>query len=259
MDTIDNIIQDSWNKHQELLKFHEQLSVMMYNSLPILWFGNIDAYSESERRIVTVGLNPSSNEFDGKTERFPLARNLYGKTALSIEECAIYYDAMNNYFENEDSKGKTAYTRWFNHFEKVLNCLDASYYSGKNNRAVHIDIYSPFATNPTWGGLSNSQKDYIKAGSDKLYERMLEFLQPNIVLISVGNGEMGKQYPGIRFDSYIEADKNGRFYLKAQKIGKQVVIWGFNNQGNPFGLHKDDSLKLQQIVNKIIKDKHYER
>ena len=125
---LNGIIQDSWNKHQEMLLFHEELSVMMYDSLPILWFGDIEAYKESKRKIVTVGLNPSSNEFDGKTDRFPLARNLYRKTVLTSKDCAIYYDAMNAYFENKDGKRKTAYTKWFNHFEKVLNCfLNSSY------------------------------------------------------------------------------------------------------------------------------------
>ena len=254
MDTIDNIIQDSWNKHQELLKFHEQLSVMMYNSLPILWFGNIDAYSESERRIVTVGLNPSSNEFDGKTDRFPLAHNLYGKTVLTSKDCSIYYDAMNAYFENKDGKRKTAYTKWFNHFEKVLNCLDASYYSGNKNRAVHIDIYSPFATNPTWGNLSDNKNEAIKAASKMLYDRMVDFLKPDIVLISVGKNEMDKRYSDVYFDSIVEADKNGRFYLKIAKDNGKVVIWGFNNQGTPFGLHKKDAAELQEIMNKVIKD-----
>lgn len=81
---------------------------------------------------------------------------------------------------------------------------------------------------------------------------MIDYLEPDMILISVGSNEIDKQYRGIHFDSLVEADKKGRFYLKVAKVNKQVVVWGFNNQGTPFGLHKEDAAILQQIMNKVI-------
>ena len=37
--------------------------VIVENSIPIIWFGNINKYLDSEKRILTVGLNPSNIEF----------------------------------------------------------------------------------------------------------------------------------------------------------------------------------------------------
>ena len=41
-------------------------------SIPIVWFGNLEKYSSSKGRIVTVALNPSNQEFpkDDARQRF---------------------------------------------------------------------------------------------------------------------------------------------------------------------------------------------
>ena len=36
---------------------------VLRNVVPILWFGDMDAYWESEKKIVTVAVNPSKLEF----------------------------------------------------------------------------------------------------------------------------------------------------------------------------------------------------
>ena len=47
-------------------------------SLPILFFGNLHAYSSSRMRVLTVGLNPSLHEFpvDDPFRRFPRAEDV---------------------------------------------------------------------------------------------------------------------------------------------------------------------------------------
>ena len=47
-------------------------------AIPILFFGDLDAYLASRMRVLTVGLNPSLREFpDGEPfSRFPLAEEL---------------------------------------------------------------------------------------------------------------------------------------------------------------------------------------
>ena len=248
MKTLEGIIKRCWSIHRDLLESPQNKACLVQDSIPILWFGDMEAYRKSKIKVVTVGLNPSLHEFPKDKDRFPKAAGLHGKKTLSSKDIEAYTAAMNAYFETEP------YRRWFSHFEKVTNCLGVSYYSGKKNRAVHIDIYSPFATNPVWGGLSPKQKQYIDEQSTGFYEDMLDYLNPDIVLISVSKVEMEKQYPKIHFEPLIKADKNGKFYLKVAKVNRQVVIWGFNNQGNPFGIHKEDSPRLQQIMNKIIGD-----
>lgn len=92
-----------------------------------------------------------------------------------------YAAALNSYFECEP------YKSWFGSYEAILNGIDASYYSSSNktNRAIHTDICSPIATNPTWSNLpQKTQKELFKEGFN-LWSELINILQPNIILVSI--------------------------------------------------------------------------
>lgn len=219
----------------------------MYDSIPILWFGDMNAYFSSGRKVVTVGLNPSLKEFPEDKDRFPKAAGLHGKKTLGPRDIEDYTAAMNAYFETEP------YSKWFNHFETALNPLEASYYANKRmpNRAIHIDIYAPFATEPTWSGLSPNQKQYIDKQSNGLYEDMLALLNPDVVLVSANKAVVDEQFQ-VKFKPYLgDADK-GSHYLRAGKTKEGcVVIWGFNNISGPFSIKRET---LEEKIKQIKKD-----
>lgn len=130
-------------------------------SIPILWFGDSAAFLNSDVRIVTVGLNPSRVEFpEGERFlRFPSARLLTASPAIADQRLA-YISALDSYFRTEP------YRAWFDPaFERVLNGLSASYYEGFPNTALHTDILSPLATDPTWGGLKNQDRASLLDGA----------------------------------------------------------------------------------------------
>ena len=87
-------------------------------AVPILFFGDVDAYFGSRLRVVTVGLNPSSREFpaDDPFGRFPLAE---GIDCADVER---YVDALAAYFRVDP------YAGWFGAWEPLLNGAGASYY-----------------------------------------------------------------------------------------------------------------------------------
>lgn len=64
-------------------------------SAPILFFGNLDAYLTSPLRVLTVGLNPSWQEFpaDEPFRRFPLLAESHRN-----REPGRYLDSMSAYF-----------------------------------------------------------------------------------------------------------------------------------------------------------------
>ncbi len=244
MKTIEDIIKRGWNIHRDLMESPEKKAFLVRGSIPILWFGDMEAYKKSERKIVTVGLNPSLKEFPEDLDRFPLAAGLHNKATLSSKDVEAYTNAMNAYFETKP------YTKWFNHFEKVLNPLEASYYAKPQmpNRAIHIDIYTPIATDPTWSGLSPEQKRYIDEQSNGLYEGLMKVLKPEVVLVSANSAVVKEQFP-IAFKAYLgDADK-GSHYLRVGKTKSGcVVIWGFNNISGPFSIKKETlEEKLMQI------------
>ena len=224
------------------------MNCVVPNSIPILWFGDMEAYLKSKKKVVTVGLNPSLKEFPADRDRFPLAASLRGKKELSSKDVEVYTAAMNAYFET------VPYGKWFNHFEKALNPLDASYYATNRttHHAIHIDIYTPSATVPTWSGLCEDQRRYIDEKSNGLFEDMIAILKPDVVLVSANSTVVKEQFPMVDFKAYIgDADK-GSHYLRAGKTKEGIcVIWGFNNISGPFSIKKET---LEEKIKQIKKD-----
>lgn len=247
MKTIEGIVKRGWINHRNLMESSQVKDYMIQDSIPILWFGDMEAYCHSKRKIVTVGLNPSLKEFPKDKDRFPQASGLRGKKTLGAKDVEIYVAAMNAYFETEP------YSKWFNHFEKALKPLDASYYAATKtpNRAIHIDIYTPSATDPTWSKLSPLQKKYIDERSNGLYEGLMEVLKPEVVLVSANSAVVKEQFP-IAFKAYLgDADK-GSHYLRVGKMKSGcVVIWGFNNISGPFSIKKET---LEEKIMHIKRD-----
>ena len=105
-------------------------------AIPILFFGDLDAYAGSPQRVLTVGLNPSRTEFppEDPFQRFPLAE--YSRS----EDQQRYLDALSAYFATNP------YSKWFRSFEPLLNGMSASYYDHQTSTALHTDICSPVAT-----------------------------------------------------------------------------------------------------------------
>ena len=144
-------------------------------AIPILYFGDVNAYFESEIKIITVGKNPSSIEFCRKKGepysflRFP-----------NWQEKQDYAAALNSYFECKP------YKSWFGSYEVILNGINASYYISSNqiNRVIHTDICSPIATNPTWTKLSGDTQQELFDTGFQLWKDLIDILQPDIVLLS---------------------------------------------------------------------------
>ena len=143
---------------------------------PILFFGDLDAYRISPLRMLTVGLNPSLHEFPAAEpfRRFPLAGDSLDR------EPVRYLDAMSAYFRTDP------YRSWFGAFEPLLNGAGSSYYSGMApSTALHTDICSPVASNPTWSRLGSVDRAALEADGSPLWHRLLKVLRPQIVMLSV--------------------------------------------------------------------------
>ena len=144
-------------------------------AVPILFFGNLDAYWASPLRVLTVGLNPSLHEFPQKESfrRFP---------ALAGEgdpEPSRYLAAMSAYFDIDP------YSAWFNTFKPLLKGMETSFCEGGASTALHTDICSPVATNPTWNDLDEADRKILESDGGPLWHLLLETLQPQIVVLSV--------------------------------------------------------------------------
>lgn len=206
-------------------------------SIPIIWFGDMDAYKKSDLKVVTVALNPSDREFkrsrssfDISFFRFPGGEEIFNKEELTEKSRGVLYETLSNYFKNDP------YNSWFDHFEKPLRCIGASYKTGKNI-AIHIDAYTPVATAPTWGGLTEEQRQKIspdRGHTIKLFQRFLEYLSPDVILYSVSKPELYNIF-GInaKDDPEKEYGKKG-YNISTYKYKNCLIISGRNLRGDPF-------------------------
>lgn len=155
-------------------------------SLPILYFGDLEAFQRSGLKVITVAKNPSNIEFQSK-KGAPLSffrfRNWNGEAHSLIP-------ALNAYFKDEP------YTHWFSSFEPILNGMSASYYpKSGHHRALHTDLCSPLATDPTWSGLgSNLQAELFDEGLE-LWKDLVEEIQPDVMLVSIPKGLFLSVFP----------------------------------------------------------------
>ncbi len=153
---------------------HAHRDFVVNPSLPILYFGDLPAYVQSKLKIVTVGKNPSDNEFRrSKADKFSFFRfDKWNPVARNLEE------TLNNYFYKEP------FDKWFSSYEPALNGFNASYYKRQENRAIHTDICSPIATFPTWSKLGANQQLLFEEGF-RIWNSLMDELEPDLIIISV--------------------------------------------------------------------------
>ena len=214
--------------------------------VPILWFGDMDAYWASEKKIVTVAVNPSDKEFivNGVcsiNNRFPGAPVNYD--SHNLQHFVAYMNAMNSYFKNKP------YKDWFWFNEKVLRLFDASYQGEfckyKNdarkvfrNTVLHIDLKAPVATDPVWGKLDLNDRNTIDLIYANYFDLMWRYLDPDILIVSTSAQNVEAAFEINHGNAILHQTSKGGYMdlhvIDSPVSGKKVnVVWGMNRQ-NPF-------------------------
>lgn len=172
---MDRLADEAWQCHLRA----QSHPCLVKPSLPILCFGDLDAYESSPVRVVTVALNPSRKEFPASNpfERFPKASGLRSNTAAE-SDFIKYISALTEYFR------VAPYRSWFGWFEELLIGMGASYYPGQDNTALHTDLCSPLATDPTWSGLETEQS-FFEFDGIPLWHKLIEQLSPDVIIFSI--------------------------------------------------------------------------
>ncbi len=151
------------------------------HSMPILFFGDVYRYLASPLRIVTVGLNPSDQEFLGG-EPF---RRFQGLTEGTARQPRGYLNALARYFSGDP------HWDWFRHFRPLLAALDASYETEGPNRqpstVLHTDICSPLATTPTWSKVEKDRMirgevESLSSDGARLWQELMRQVRPSVAV-----------------------------------------------------------------------------
>ncbi len=247
---LHNLIDDSWRDYL----WNVQKPFVVTPSMPVLFFGDLPKYFASPIRIVTVGLNPSRIEFPiaDRFLRFPKARSLdpLAKDAAFHQQ---YVEALSDYFCTDP------YMRWFNAYEFILNGLSGSYRHGASNTAIHTDICSPLATDPTWSGLSPADRTALESRGAALWHRLIEYLAPDVLLVSIAKhmSDMIAFQTTTDWETIHTIERDNPYHVQARTIrvieGKDTyVIFGLASQ-TPFGkVSNEDKRILGACVKEYI-------
>jgi len=184
-------MSDALQLAEEAWKIHSAFThtpCLVSPSLPILYFGDLSAYQDSPVRIVSVGLNPSKVEFpDDALCRFPTVRRLAHAAASSLDQDSLhaYLGSLNDYFRT------FPYSKWFDGaYADLLRGMGASFYGDRANTALHTDLCSPLATNPTWRDLDRTHRANLMSRGVPLWHELVEVLEPDLALIFVASAHL---------------------------------------------------------------------
>ncbi len=176
-----NAVLASVMEHYFVFRNEKWVGVHNANWMPIPWFGDLEAYSRSARRIVTVGLNPSQREFLSKKGlRFDadVLHSFAAAQSAADVDLNAYRKTLNLYFE------AAPYKQWFSHFNKVLVNLQASFDKTQKSRALHIDLMTTLPTTPSWGGLDELNQKLIS--QNEIFKMLINALKPQLVIFVPG-------------------------------------------------------------------------
>jgi len=246
---LDQLVAECWRMYDEA----KNIDFVVKPSIPILFFGDSDRYSHSKIRVVTVGLNPSKSEFpDGnRFQRFPDAQGIYPEI-LNEKHIEKYLSALNNYFR------RRPYGQWFDSYEPVLNGLGSSYYDANESTALHTDLCSPLATNPTWKGLTYHQQESLEYEGIKLWRNLLSILRPDLVVVSIANKHLEKMKIVERWKNIFIVKRKNPYTAKSSKLNiddkaTATIIFGKAAQ-TPFGtLSYDDKRRMGSLIASMLR------
>ena len=245
---LEALILETWQDFDRLKTLPETASLIVPDSMPLLWFGDLAAYAQSNVRILTLSKNPSDAEF-GQNQRFDklsptalptlsmLANPLKRKVAIAVltENLTAYKSQLNQYFQRNPNK-------WFRQLNKFLPVFEAGY-ADASNVALHADLFTPMATKPVWPGLTKAQQ----ACFDSKIAALLDILQPQLLLTSLSQANLkillDKIGSGVQIYEALEPGKAAK-YVRAYRLPSGlIVVNGRNFQGTYFGGMTEEFVK----------------
>ena len=240
------LVRDAWAEYAS----HVETAYVVHRAVPILYFGDREAYERSTLRVITAALNPSRTEFpDG--DRFRRFRRAEGVSAHFLDNGQVerYLGGLGAYYREEP------YRRWFAGLEPILQGMGASFYPGGNTTALHTDICTPLATDPTWSGLSDAARAALSEPGRRIWHSLVEYLQPDVILLSVAERHLAS----IRFPrahqpvEIFRVDRKRPYVVTSTTLqlagGKQSRLVFGRAATTPFGLiSNDDKRRLGKII-----------
>ena len=278
---LNDLIDACWAHHAWVREHYS--GILPAIEMPILWFGDLEKFFIADRKIITVGLNPSDWEFHTKKGRgkgSPSLHRFFSNGGFPWKnqpttdgERKAYIDALNNYF-----KTGNAYNTWFSKWNRILTALDASFNASSDQfQVLHIDCCTPIATNPTWNDLTEEKygttRDKILGNAKQFFADLVKFLDPALIIGCVAKNNvnamtelLGIEKPKRCDETFCNRGKT-REVLHSQSSGqgKAVHVYDSPQKNYPWGgwcdLQIENFAKLirQQVWGETVSFSFYNR
>lgn len=281
MQNYHDLLIEATEKLIDLSDKSEFKNEFLFRAPPILWFGN---NSNNKEKILTLGANPSREEFLAEDKKKTIIRIKKGEspkylinakkrfqllrpnekwnniiTNQSLRDKII--DSYNNYFIKKPYKwfGKEKKHHEFSYnVEGFVNCFESSFYNGENKfQSIHIDLF-PFATVSDFKSiLKESEKHIFKDNwTNDFLNKLIDEINPKKIIVFgrtnleyfiklLGISNIGKEF---HFTAITENGKKSVASYWSFKYRNISIIGLSVNLGNPVGFTK---LTLNQFGNKI--------
>jgi hypothetical protein len=204
-------------------------------STPVISFGDF-----TKARVATVGINPSSNEFqiggpnprlipgiDNKRLEDYETLQISKASDIGLPEANKIWKSCQSYFHRNPYG-------WFDHFEPILSVFNASY---QNGTAAHLDL-SQIATVKAWSALTPKQQ--LELLDEDLDFFLWQNSQPNIEIRLINGQTAINQINKLKIFNLVE-DRTlkipiargytpCRTYVGTGHHGEKVLAWSTNIQ-----------------------------
>jgi hypothetical protein len=173
---LQNLISDTWELWDYAHATYPKL--VPTDSAPILWFGDLDRYQASPKKVITLGINPGPLAFPQANpwRLYPLLTDSNTRQAANI-----YKQALDEF----------QFDQWFRSFNALLSSFGTSYNNDRNSNteALHLDV-CPIMTSDVWSKLPTKIRQDLAQRSAPITVRLLEYLQPEFLFISLSKGNL---------------------------------------------------------------------
>ena len=202
-----NLLEDSIEHYKEYKeKIINEKKLIVQNSIPVLFFGDLKSYLENDFKIVTAAINPSPMEFKTRKE------DKWHSTKIRFEDYDGSYESLetaySNYFIRKPYKwfGKNFNKHLDVGFKPVLNGIGYCYYPNKKNLkpVLHTDLCSPLATKDKWSDVPSEQKKQLTETGFPLWKRLINEIKPNLIIMSLAKKHIERLNPKFIKSIYVK-------------------------------------------------------
>jgi hypothetical protein len=118
--------------------------------------------------------------------------------------------------------------------------MKVSYGAGQPNTALHTDLCSPLATDPTWSRLTH-ERDSLGPDGVRLWLRLIRHLAPDVVIASIARQHLASLdfSPLGAWKTIHSVERKNLFHVEAQEVeivpGTRALIVFGRAANTPFG------------------------